>query len=99
MATTGAQPGNQNATKRTRIISDAIRRKLVQDPARAARIAESILVGAENGDLGCFKELLDRVEGKAPQPIVGDDDSDPISIKELVIRAIDATHDRPPKES
>lgn len=95
----GAPVGNTNASKKTRFISDAIKRKLTQDPERAARIAEKVLVEAENGNLAAFKELMDRTEGKAPQPIVGDDESDPISIKELVIRAIDATHSRSPEES
>jgi len=96
----GAPLGNQNAVKKQRFISDAIKRKLVQSPERAARIAEQVLVMAEAGDLAAFKELLDRTEGKAPQPIVGDDDSDAISIKELVIRAIDATtHNRLTEES
>ena len=90
MGTIGAQPGNQNAAKKNRYISDAIKRKLVQDPERAARIAEKVLTDAEAGNYQAFKELMDRTEGKAPQPIVGDDDSDPISIKELVIRAIDS---------
>ncbi len=93
----GAPTGNQNA-KKQRFISDALRRKLIQDPERAARIAEKVLEQAEEGNLLAFKELMDRTEGKVPQAIVGDNDEDPISIKEIIIRAVDAASDRPTEE-
>lgn len=98
MAERGAPIGNQNASKKQRFISDALRRKLVQDPERAARIAEKVLQEAEAGNLVAFKELMDRTEGKVPQAIVGDDDEAPITIKEILIRAVDATSDRPTEE-
>lgn len=85
-----APQGNQNARKQ-RYISDALRRKLAQDPERAARIAEKVLQDAEAGNYQAFKELLDRTEGKAPQPLTGgDDDDNPIrTISEVLLRAVD----------
>lgn len=92
--------GNQNAAKTKRLFSAALKRLLTQDPARAQALAEKLLTLAESGEAWAFKELIDRVDGKAPQPLVGgDEDDNPISLREIVIRAIDAADDRPPTES
>lgn len=40
------------------------------------------------GDVPSIKELADRLDGKVPQAIVGDDDHDPISVK----AKLDAEH-------
>lgn len=85
-----APQGNQNARKQ-RYISDALRRKLAQDPERAARIAEKVLQDAEDGNYQAFKELLDRTEGKAPQPLTGGDDEDSpirfLKIERVIVKA------------
>lgn len=94
-----APVGNQNAAKSKRLFTAALKRLLTQDPARADRLAEKLISMAEQGEAWAFKELFDRVDGKAPQPLTGgDDDDNPISIKEIVIRAVDAVSDRPPEE-
>lgn len=94
----GAPEGNQNAVKSKRMFANALKRLFAQKPERAEALAEKLIAFAEAGEGWAFKELLDRIDGKVPQPVVGDDEHDPISIKEIVIRAIDATRDRPAKE-
>lgn len=73
MAESGGQPGNKNAL-RGRIWRDAINRALEKrskaDAAEALDVlAEKLLVEAEKGDIQALKELGDRLEGKASQPI------------------------------
>jgi hypothetical protein len=91
----GAPEGNQNAAKSKRLFNSALKRALTQDPKRIEAVVEKLISLAELGESWAVKELIDRVDGKAPQPVVGgDDDDNPISIKEIVIRAVDAAGDR-----
>jgi hypothetical protein len=88
----GAPEGNQNAAKSKRLFNSALKRALTQGPERVTAIVEKLISLAESGEPWAVKELIDRVDGKAPQPVTGgDDDDNPISIKEIVIRAVDAT--------
>jgi hypothetical protein len=56
--------GNNNSTK-TKLFTEAMRRKMIQDPKRLDRIIENLFINAEAGDLQATKEILDRVDGKA----------------------------------
>ncbi len=94
----GAPTGNRNAAKQNRIFSDCLRRELTQRPDDALAIVNKAIEDAKAGDPQARTWVAERVDGKVPQPIVGDDDSDPISIRELTIRAIDATNYRPAEE-
>ncbi len=95
----GAPVGNQNGAKSKRLFTAALKRLLAQDPARAEKLAEKLISLAEQGESWAFKELFDRVDGKAPQPLTGgDEDDNPITIKEILIRAVDATSDRSTQE-
>lgn len=94
MAERGAPEGNQNAVKGKRLFNSALKRALTQGPERITAIVEKLISLAESGEQWAVKELIDRVDGKAPQPVVGgDDDDNPISIREIVIRAVDAARD------
>lgn len=95
----GAPLGNQNAAKSKRMLTDALKRELVQNPEEALKVARKTIDAAIAGEPWAQSLIYERVDGKVPQAIVGDDDHDPISIKELVIRAIDATNSRPTEES
>ena len=95
----GAPLGNQNGTKQKRLVSDCIRRELTQRPNEILAIVNKAIEQSVAGDAQARSWLAERCDGKVPQPIIGDDESDPISIKELVIRAIDATSNRPSEES
>lgn len=89
----GAPVGNTNATKGKRLFNSALKRILTQSPERIERIAEKLIADAEGGEQWAVKELLDRVDGKSVQPVVGgDDDENPISVKEIIIRAVDAAN-------
>lgn len=71
MAKRGAQPGNNNAQKGA-IWSDAIRMELAKDKKRVRKLVAALLDKAQSGDVSALKELGDRMEGKAMQPIVGE---------------------------
>ncbi len=42
----------------------------------------------EKGDVPSIKELADRLDGKVPQAVVGDDESDAIRVVAKVIREV-----------
>lgn len=90
----GAPVGNRNGAKKNRLLTDALRRELVQNPDDAVAIARKTIECAKNGEAWAQALAYERLDGKVPQAIVGDDDEAPISIQEIVIRAVDATSDR-----
>lgn len=77
--------GNANSGRRQeKPFRDALRIELLAagDDSKVLRqIARALIDKASDGDLQAIKELADRTDGKVPQAIVGDDDSDPINIK------------------
>lgn len=103
----GAPIGNTNAL-RGRRWSAAIERALDKWPNKPESL--SINKGIDDAafafvsklmsepDLGYFKELGDRLDGKPAQAIVGDSSHDPIQVQDITIRAIDAASYRPTEE-
>lgn len=86
----GGQPGNQNARKRNRLLTDTLRRELTQKPEDALAIVLKLIEDAKAGDSAARALLFDRVDGKVPQPVVGDDDEAPLkTLTEILIRAVD----------
>lgn len=81
----GAPVGNQNAAKSKRMFSAAIKRLFAQNPSRADALAERLISWAENGEAWAFKELIDRLDGKAPQPLTGGDEEEGDSPIRLII--------------
>jgi hypothetical protein len=76
MAERGGQIGNQNAAIR-RVWNQAILNALQKrhpDGRMAAleELAEKLLLAVESGDVSAIKELGDRLDGKAAQPLIGD---------------------------
>lgn len=86
--------GNANSGRKAeKPFRDALRMELaaVGEDHKALRlIARNLIDMAMNdgGKLDAIKELADRSDGKVPQAIVGDDESDPINIVTKVIREI-----------
>ena len=67
-----------NGAKPDKLIRDALKAAARQDPAILKRAAEAIWAKACDGDVPAFKEIADRIDGKVPQAIVGDDEHPPI---------------------
>lgn len=72
--------GNQNAAKSNRMLTSALRRELTQNPEDIQRIARKLIDSAINGDPWAQSLIYDRVDGKVPQPVIGDDDEAPIRV-------------------
>lgn len=77
MAATDSKP---KGGKPDKLVRDALLAAARQDPNQLKRIAEKVLTKAEEGDMQAITFLADRIDGKAVQPIVGDDDHPPIGI-------------------
>ena len=76
------QSGNPNGVpKRAKpwrdAINRAIKRREQDDPQALERLADAFLRKAGEGDVSAFKELGDRLDGKVPQPIAGEDGEGP----------------------
>lgn len=86
----GAQPGNQNATKDKRIITDALRRAVVQNPEKLKLACMKVLDDAVEGNLAAFSVLADRLDGKPAQSVTvkGDEDAPLVTRIERVIKTI-----------
>lgn len=99
----GAPLGNKNAAKAKRwqdALNKALARFETEDGKIKAgealdKIAETVVMQALAGSKDAWQEIGNRLDGKVPQAIVGDDSADPISIREILIRGVDATSDRP----
>jgi hypothetical protein len=76
------EPGNQEAKKanhkKPRIITQKLIARL-NDAEGAAldRLISALIAKAQEGDVPAIREILDRVEGKVPQAVIGGDDEDP----------------------
>ena len=76
------EPGNQEAKKanhkKPRIITQKLIARL-NDAEGAAldRLIAALLAKAQEGDVAAIREVMDRVEGKVAQAIIGGDEEDP----------------------
>lgn len=75
MAATDSKPVGGKPDK---LVRDALKAALRQEPEKLKRIVGKWLNKAEEGDMAAIKEMTDRLDGKAVQPIVGDDAHPPI---------------------
>jgi hypothetical protein len=97
----GAPVGNQNA-KRAKRWQKAIERALARasndsTDAGLDQAADKLVAACIAGDQWALKELGDRIDGKSVQ-VIGGDDENPVLVREIVIRAVDAANDRPSTE-
>lgn len=92
------QSGNASGRpKRAKLWQDAIKRAVKRreqdDPQALERLADSLIKQVEQGDIAAIKEFGDRMDGKVAQAIIGDDDADPVSVRQIITgvpRATDA---------
>lgn len=83
MAATDTPPVGRKADKKIR---DALLAALRDDPTRLKRAAEKAWDNACDGDLPTFREIADRIDGKAAQPISNDDN--PFEVLHRIERVI-----------
>ena len=77
--------GNTNGAKRQRLLTDALKRHLVQNPEDAKAVTAKLIECAKNGESWAQVLIHDRVDGKVPQPVVGgDDDETPIKVSGVI---------------
>lgn len=80
----GRPAGAQNKDKPFR---DALRMELVaagEDHKALREVARSLIAAAQAGDMQAIKELADRVDGKVPQAVVGDDEQDAVKVLQQI---------------
>jgi hypothetical protein len=85
----GAPIGNQNA-KKAKIWADAVR-KAIDKFGGVDLLAEELVKAGLSGERWALQEIGDRLDGKPPQAIIGDEDSPPVMIREIIIRPVDAS--------
>lgn len=51
-------------------------------------VAEALVTKGISGDVSAIKEIADRLDGKVPQAIVGDDEHDAVSLVHRIERII-----------
>lgn len=87
------EPGNQEGKKadhkKPRIITQKLIARLNDaDGAALDRVIAALLAKAQEGDVPAIREVMDRVEGKVPQAMIGGDDEDPAIKFERIVRTI-----------
>ena len=60
--------GNKLGVK-ARVFERTLRRVIHQNPDKIRKIAEKLIEMAAGGNLGAINELVDRLDGKAPQTV------------------------------
>ncbi len=84
----GAPAGNQNARKQNRVLTDSLRRELTQHPEDVLAITRKLIEAAKSGEAWAQTLVHDRSDGKVPQPVVGDNEEDPINILSRIERVV-----------
>jgi hypothetical protein len=83
----GFQPGNQEAKKANHGKRKLVTQQLIsalneaageRDVTMVRMVVDALIGKAAMGDVAAIKEIFDRVEGKALQPVGGDEDAAPI---------------------
>lgn len=75
---------NPRGQQRDKPFRDALRLAIADaedNPRKLRHLAERLYDKAAEGDVQAIKEVADRLDGKVPQGIVGDDEHDPVSLK------------------
>lgn len=84
MAATDSKPVGGKPDK---LVRDALKAALRQEPEKLKRIVSKWLDKAEEGDMRAINAMTDRLDGKAVQPISGDDEN-PLEVIHRIERLI-----------
>ena len=60
------------------------------NPEKLDKLAEALIAKAKTGDVAALREVSDRLDGRVPQAVVGDDGSEPITLRTIVTGVIRA---------
>ena len=58
------------------------------DKTKLRAVADALVDKAMSGDVAAIKEVADRIDGKVPQALVGDDEFDPINLISGIERTV-----------
>lgn len=91
MAFQPGQSGNPGGRpKAAKLFRDALLVELKRadnNVERIQRVAEKLVLNAMGGDTAAIREIADRIDGKVPQAVIGDEDN-PISLIHRIERVI-----------
>lgn len=89
----GAPVGNTNGAKRFRLLTDSLKRQLTQNPEKVEAIAKMLIEDATSAVPEIRHPartlLFERVDGKVPQAIVGDDDEPSVKFSRVLRTIVD----------
>jgi hypothetical protein len=77
---------NSRGQQRDKPFRDALRIAISEaedNPRKLRRIAEKLFDKAAEGDVAAIKEIADRLDGKVPQGIGGDDELGPVQLQTI----------------
>lgn len=77
----GAPKGNTNGSKKNKLVTDALRLVVTQNPKQLKKMCEKLLEDAEAGNIAAAREIFDRLDGKAAQIIEGSGSNGEITIR------------------
>ena len=88
MARTGRPVGATNKDKPFRAALVRALGIADNDPEKLDKLAEALIAKAKTGDVAALREVSDRLDGKVAQAVVGDDGSEPITLRTIVTGVI-----------
>jgi hypothetical protein len=91
MAFPKGKSGNPEGRRKDKKARDALVMKLLEageDMPRLRKVWGAIIDKAEQGDVSAAREIFDRLDGKVPQALIGDDGEDPINVLSKIERVI-----------
>lgn len=83
MATRGAPKGSKNAATSAELnpFKSALNRAIAQNPDKIMKATMQLLDQAAKGEQWAVKELADRLDGKAAQPLTGENGKGPVRLE------------------
>lgn len=86
------QSGNPSGRPKTKQVRDALQ-KLIDELGLEPAV-RAIYTKACEGDVGAFKEVADRLDGKVTQPHGGDEEAAPIATTVTIVTGVERSDDK-----